>query len=59
VEELVTFTNPRTAGHVKLEALLRALPRTVVSAVESFTRKPPRFLKLGISTAIGARLRVP
>jgi 2-polyprenyl-3-methyl-5-hydroxy-6-metoxy-1,4-benzoquinol methylase len=59
VEQLVLFTNPLTTGHVKLERLLRVLPRGVVSAVESLTRRAPAFIGRRISTELGATLRVP
>jgi 2-polyprenyl-3-methyl-5-hydroxy-6-metoxy-1,4-benzoquinol methylase len=59
VEKLVLFTNTLTAGHVKLEALLRVLPRGAVAAVELCTQKLPSFIGRRLSTELGARLRVP
>jgi 2-polyprenyl-3-methyl-5-hydroxy-6-metoxy-1,4-benzoquinol methylase len=58
VEKLVLFTNPLTAGHVKLEHLLQVLPRGAVKAIESLTRKAPNFIAQRLSTELGARLRI-
>ena len=59
VEKLILFTNPLTAGHIKLEALLRVLPRRAVFAFEACTEASPQFLARRISTQLAARLRVP
>jgi 2-polyprenyl-3-methyl-5-hydroxy-6-metoxy-1,4-benzoquinol methylase len=59
IEQLVLFTNPLTTGHMKLERLLRVLPRATVNAVEVLTRNTPSFIARRISTGLGARLRRP
>jgi 2-polyprenyl-3-methyl-5-hydroxy-6-metoxy-1,4-benzoquinol methylase len=59
VETLVLFTNSLTAGHVKLEPLLRVVPHSAVAAIEHLTRRAPRAIARKLSTQLGARLRVP
>jgi 2-polyprenyl-6-hydroxyphenyl methylase/3-demethylubiquinone-9 3-methyltransferase len=59
VESVVLFNNPLTAGHVKLESLLRVLPRKVVGTIENLTAGLPDRLGRRISASLGARLRVP
>jgi 2-polyprenyl-3-methyl-5-hydroxy-6-metoxy-1,4-benzoquinol methylase len=59
LEKMVLFTNPLTTGHVKLEHLLRVLPRGAVAGIESLTQKLPNFIARRFSTELGARLRVP
>jgi 2-polyprenyl-3-methyl-5-hydroxy-6-metoxy-1,4-benzoquinol methylase len=57
VEKLILFTNSLTAGHLKLEPLLHALPRSVVLGVEALTRRAPQALAERFSIELGARLR--
>jgi 2-polyprenyl-3-methyl-5-hydroxy-6-metoxy-1,4-benzoquinol methylase len=45
VDQMVLFTTPLTAGHVKTESLLRILPKRVVDSLENATRRLPLFLK--------------
>ncbi len=59
VEELVLFTNPLTNGHMKMELLLRALPRTLVDAVEFATRRLPAPMRRKLLLQMGVRLRKP
>jgi 2-polyprenyl-6-hydroxyphenyl methylase/3-demethylubiquinone-9 3-methyltransferase len=58
VERLILFTNPLTAGHVKLEPLLRMLPRPAVDALETLSQRVPQGLRTRFLHSIGARLRV-
>jgi 2-polyprenyl-6-hydroxyphenyl methylase/3-demethylubiquinone-9 3-methyltransferase len=50
VERLEVYTNPLTAGHVKLGRLLPVLPRAVVMGIESLTQNLPRAMREKIST---------
>ena len=57
VEKLVLFTNSLTAGHLKLERLLHALPRGVVFGLEALTARAPHRIAERFSIEMGARLR--
>lgn len=57
VEEIVITTNPLTRGHVKLGHLLPFLPRGVVSAGESASRKFPWKLREKFHCQMLVRLR--
>lgn len=57
VEKMEIFTNPLTTGHLKTEALLKALPRCVVAGIETLTCGVPRRISQRFLVQIGARLR--
>jgi 2-polyprenyl-6-hydroxyphenyl methylase/3-demethylubiquinone-9 3-methyltransferase len=57
VEEIVLFTNPLTAGHVKTELLLKVLPRGIVRAAERLTEFLPNALKQKALVQMGVRFR--
>ncbi|HEX8679451.1 MAG TPA: methyltransferase domain-containing protein [Chthoniobacterales bacterium] len=59
VLELSLFTNPLTAGYMKMEALLRVFPRGVVRAVERVSTKLPLPLREKLLIHTAALLRVP
>jgi len=59
VEKLVLFGNSLTSGHIKLERLLRILPRELVEALESASQHLPTPLTQRLMTQLGARLRAP
>jgi 2-polyprenyl-3-methyl-5-hydroxy-6-metoxy-1,4-benzoquinol methylase len=56
--EQVQFTNPLTTGHMKMEALLRALPHGAVMALERMSSKLPRSLRRKLLVQTAALLRV-
>jgi hypothetical protein len=58
LEELILFTNSLTAGHVRLERLLHALPRGLVTSIEDLTNRAPSFVAERFCIELGARLRV-
>jgi 2-polyprenyl-3-methyl-5-hydroxy-6-metoxy-1,4-benzoquinol methylase len=51
------ITNPLTNGHIKLEPLLRILPKRLITAIESATQRLPEAVARRISTQITARFR--
>ena len=51
IRKLIYHTNPLTAGHVKLEILLKVLPKRVVMALERASQKLPLSLKLPLTTS--------
>lgn len=53
------FTNPLTAGHVKLEALLKLLPRRAVELLEDLTNRFPYALRERFTTNSCSRFRKP
>lgn len=59
VERLDLFTNPLTAGHIKLRYVLGVLPSWAVTAVESGTQRLPRRLRRWLSSHTLLVLRKP
>ncbi len=59
VEELALFTNPLTNGHMKMETLLRLLPRGLIGSVESATRRLPFGLGRKLMLQMGVCFRKP
>jgi len=59
VEVISLFTNPLTNGHLKMELLLHALPRTLVEATEEASRRLPVPIGRKLLRQMGARLRKP
>ena len=58
IDFLNMFNNPLTCGHVKLEYLLKVLPKRVVRALESFTRRLPSPLIDKSSAQMAVRFQV-
>jgi 2-polyprenyl-3-methyl-5-hydroxy-6-metoxy-1,4-benzoquinol methylase len=59
VEEIALFTNLLTNGHMKMELLLRALPKGLINAIESATQHLPIPMRRKLLLQMGARLRKP
>lgn len=59
VEEIAFFSNSLTCGLMKMEHLLRILPRSVVDAIEGATGLLPNVLSQRLLFQIGARFRLP
>ncbi len=59
LEKLVLFTNPLTAGHMKLEHALRLLPRGAVRGIENVLQRMPTAIGKRYLIEIGARFRCP
>ncbi len=59
VEQIILFTNPLTNGHMKMELLLRVLPRSLVNAIESTIQRLPAPMGRKLLLSMGARLRKP
>ncbi len=57
IDSLSLFTNTLTRGHMKTEAVLHALPRSVVGAIESFTQSMPFTIKEKLSLHMAIRFR--
>jgi 2-polyprenyl-3-methyl-5-hydroxy-6-metoxy-1,4-benzoquinol methylase len=53
------FTNPLTNGHIKLEYLLRVLPRWLVDGIERVAQRLPRSLAQRCLVQMGVRFRRP
>jgi 2-polyprenyl-3-methyl-5-hydroxy-6-metoxy-1,4-benzoquinol methylase len=58
-DRLSLFTNPLTCGWMKMEILLRALPRKTVEHFEDITQDLPRWLQAKILVHIGVRFLKP
>jgi 2-polyprenyl-6-hydroxyphenyl methylase/3-demethylubiquinone-9 3-methyltransferase len=59
VDELHLFTNPLTNGHVKLNTLLRVLPRGLVSSIEAASQQLPARIAERLMVHMAVRLRKP
>jgi 2-polyprenyl-3-methyl-5-hydroxy-6-metoxy-1,4-benzoquinol methylase len=57
VDRLELITNPLTNGHIKLEPLLRLLPKWFVDAVENVTQRLPESIGRRLLTQTAVRLR--
>lgn len=57
VDKVSLFTNPLTNGHMKMEALLRVLPKSTVDAVEVATQRLPEWLASRLLIQMGVRFR--
>jgi 2-polyprenyl-6-hydroxyphenyl methylase/3-demethylubiquinone-9 3-methyltransferase len=57
IDRLELITNPLTNGHIKLEGLLRVLPRSFVEGVESATQRLPEPIARRILTQTAVRFR--
>jgi 2-polyprenyl-6-hydroxyphenyl methylase/3-demethylubiquinone-9 3-methyltransferase len=57
IERLDLFTNPLTNGHIKLERLLRVLPKSLVFGIEKATQQLPRSLARRCLVQMGVRFR--
>jgi 2-polyprenyl-3-methyl-5-hydroxy-6-metoxy-1,4-benzoquinol methylase len=57
VEKVALFTSPLTAGHVKIEQLLKVLPRRIVEIAESASQHLPQRLKTKALVQMAVRLR--
>ncbi len=57
LEKHVLFTNPLTAGHIRLELALKFLPRSLVERLESLTQWLPMGIKRKITTSSASRFR--
>ena len=59
VEQIALFTNPLTNGHMKMELLLRALPRSLVNTIEAATQRLPDPICRKLLLQMGVRFRKP
>lgn len=59
VDKLALFTNPLTAGHVKLGYLLRVLPRNIVERIEKLSQHLPAFIAQRLLTQMCACFQKP
>lgn len=59
IETLQLFTNPLTNGHMKMEHLLRWLPRGWVERIEATTQRAPRALQEKLQLQMGVRFKKP
>jgi len=59
VEQITLFTNPLTNGHMKMERLLRLLPRPVIDSIEAATQHLPHPVRRALFIQMGARFRKP
>ena len=57
LEKHIMFTNPLTAGHLKLEMMLKVLPRSIVDSVERLTQLMPAGVRKKITTSSASRFR--
>jgi 2-polyprenyl-6-hydroxyphenyl methylase/3-demethylubiquinone-9 3-methyltransferase len=57
VEKMLLFTTPLTNGHVKLGAVLRALPKSLVFQLESMAAKLPKSIAERVMVHSAARFR--
>jgi 2-polyprenyl-6-hydroxyphenyl methylase/3-demethylubiquinone-9 3-methyltransferase len=59
IDKMALFNNPLTNGFMKMEQLLRILPRGVVRAAESATQHLPRAVARKLLIQMAVRLRKP
>src|SRR5438552_8824034 len=60
IKEIRLFTNPLTNGHVKLECILRMVPRVWIERIEHCTtRLLPAFIRRKVHTAMGVLFSRP
>lgn len=59
VDKLVLFTNPLTAGHLKLGLILQILPTRMVEYIEKLTERIPSVLANRLLVQIGVRFQKP
>jgi 2-polyprenyl-3-methyl-5-hydroxy-6-metoxy-1,4-benzoquinol methylase len=59
VEAVALFTNPLTNGHMKMEIVLRALPRRLVSSIEAVTQRLPDLISRKLLVQMAVRFRKP
>jgi 2-polyprenyl-6-hydroxyphenyl methylase/3-demethylubiquinone-9 3-methyltransferase len=59
VEEIALFTNPLTNGHMKMEGLLRILPRSFINCIEAATQRLPNPVGRKFLIQMAAKLRKP
>ncbi|MEY2520778.1 MAG: hypothetical protein QOF24_2537 [Verrucomicrobiota bacterium] len=57
VEKIALFTSPLTAGHMKMEQLLKILPRRIVELAENATGHLPERFKARALVQMGVRFR--
>jgi 2-polyprenyl-3-methyl-5-hydroxy-6-metoxy-1,4-benzoquinol methylase len=55
IDQLLLFTNPLTNGHMKMEVLLRLLPKRIVEYFEAITQHVPFWMKTKILVQMGVR----
>jgi 2-polyprenyl-3-methyl-5-hydroxy-6-metoxy-1,4-benzoquinol methylase len=55
IDELLLFTNPLTNGHMKMEVLLRVIPKGIVENLEAVTHHIPFWMKTKILVQMGVR----
>jgi|SRR5271165_878045 len=59
LDKFLLFTNPLTCGWMKMEILLRALPRRTIEYFEEIAQSLPHWLQVKIMTHIGVRFVKP
>jgi 2-polyprenyl-6-hydroxyphenyl methylase/3-demethylubiquinone-9 3-methyltransferase len=59
VEKLALFNNPLSHGYLKMELLLRVLPRSLVSGIETVTQHLPGPVSRRLLLQMGVRFRKP
>jgi len=59
VEEIALFTNPLSNGHMKMEKLLRVLPRNLVESIELATQRFPAPFLQKLLLQMGVRFHKP
>jgi 2-polyprenyl-6-hydroxyphenyl methylase/3-demethylubiquinone-9 3-methyltransferase len=59
VEEMQLFNNPLTHGYLKMEMLLRVLPRGLVEKIEVLSQRFPGPVRRKTLLQLGVRLRKP
>ena len=57
IDQITLFTNPLTNGHMKMEILLRALPRGIINTIEATTQHLPFMIRRKLLIQMGVRLR--
>jgi hypothetical protein len=59
IDKLALFNNPLTHGYLKMEMMLRILPRGLVNRIEVATQHLPAPLCRKLLLQMGARFRKP
>lgn len=57
LEKCALFTNPLTNGHLKMEMILRVLPKSIIDSIEALTSRLPQAWRNRIFIHMAARFR--
>jgi 2-polyprenyl-6-hydroxyphenyl methylase/3-demethylubiquinone-9 3-methyltransferase len=57
ISEVSIYNNFLTSGHIKMQAILKILPKSIIDGIEKFTQRLPSFIKLKLHSNIAITFR--